>query len=91
MQHLLRIGRLGGAPASLQHLDVEESQRCQPLRDRVRRQLPGAEHRRLVLADVLRAKLIRRTMEVAGEMLNRADVGANRGLARSCGAPALQA
>ena len=80
MQHLLRVGRLGRAPAALEHLDVEEPQRCQTLRDRVRRQLPGAKHRRLVLADMLQAKLIGRTMEVPRVMLHRPDVGVNGGL-----------
>jgi len=32
-QHLLRIRRLGNAPAALQYLDVEEAQCCEPLRD----------------------------------------------------------
>ena len=77
MQHLLRVGRLGSAPASLQHLDVKEAQRGQPLRYRVRSQLPGAEHRRLVLADMLQAKLVRRTTKVLAKVLDGADVGAN--------------
>jgi hypothetical protein len=80
VQHLLRVRRLCGNPATLEHLDVKKSQRCQPLRDRVRRKLPGAENRRLVLADMLQAKLIGGTMEVLRIMLNRADIGANRRL-----------
>ncbi len=77
VQGLLRIRGLGRTPAPLQHLDVKEAQRRQPLRHRVRGQPSGAEHRRLVLADMLQTKLIGWTMEVLGMMLNRADVGAN--------------
>jgi hypothetical protein len=77
-EHLLRVGRLGGGPASLQNLDVKETQCGEPLRDRVRSQLPGPEHRRLVLPDVLQTKLVRRTTKVLSKVLDGADVSANR-------------
>src|ERR1700692_3084823 len=77
MQDLLRIGRLGNAPAPLQHLDVKKAQSGQPLRDGARSQLPGAEHRSLVLADVFRAESVRRTTEVPGEVLDRAEISVN--------------
>src|ERR1035438_4157616 len=77
VKHLLRVGSLGGAPASLQDLDVEEAQRSQPLRNGVRSQLPGTEHRNLILPNVIRAELVWRTMEMLSEMLDGADVSAN--------------
>jgi integrase/recombinase XerD len=58
VQNLLRIRRLGNAPTSLQHLNIEETQRCQPLRHSVRGQLPAREQRGLILANLLGAKLI---------------------------------
>src|SRR6266851_2845396 len=79
VQHLLRIRCLGDAPAPLQDLDVKEAKSGQPLCDRVRSQLPGAEHGCLVLPDVLRTKMIRRTMEVPSEVLDRADISASGG------------
>jgi hypothetical protein len=81
MQHLHRIGCLGGAPAALQHLDVEEAQRSQPMGDRVWCQLPGAEYRCLTLPDVRQAKLIGWTVKVPGVMLNNTAVGVNGGWA----------
>jgi hypothetical protein len=77
MQHLLRIGRLGNAPAPLQHLNIKEAQRRQPLRDGVRSQLPGTKHGCLVLPDVLRTEPVGRTVEMSGEVLDGADVTAN--------------
>jgi len=56
--HLLRIGRLGNAPATLQHVNVEEPEQCQPQDDRVRAELKLGEQSCLILAYVLRAKLI---------------------------------
>jgi hypothetical protein len=61
-------------------LNIKEAQSRQPLRDGVRSQLPGTEHRRLVLPDVLRTEPVGRTVEVPGEVLDRADVSANGGL-----------
>ena len=80
VQNLLRIRRLGDAPASLQNLRIEETQSCQPLRYGIRGQLPPGEKSSLILADVLRAKLIGRTMEVSTEVFNGADVSADGGL-----------
>ncbi len=56
--HLLRIGRLGDAPVALQHVNIEEAQRRQPQDDRVRAELELGEQSCLILAYVLRAKLI---------------------------------
>jgi hypothetical protein len=42
--------------------------------------LPAREQRGLILANLLRAKLIGRTMEVPAEMLNRVDVNLDGGL-----------
>jgi hypothetical protein len=75
MQNLLRVRCLGNAPAPLQHLAIEETQGCQPLRYGVRGQLPPSEQRGLILANMLRAKLIGWTMEMPSEMLDRVDGG----------------
>src|ERR1035441_9012930 len=48
--HLLRIGRLRDAPAALQHVNVEETQCCQPQDYSVRAELQLGEEHRLVLA-----------------------------------------
>jgi hypothetical protein len=40
---LLRIGRHGDAPATLQHVNMEEAQRRQPQDDRVRAELELGE------------------------------------------------
>jgi len=58
MQNLLRIRRLGDALASLQYLNIEEAQGCQPLGYGVRDQLPTREQRCLILANVFWTKLI---------------------------------
>src|SRR5229473_3557580 len=52
---LLRVGRLGNAPGSLERLDVEKAQSRQMLRHRVRRELPLVEQRGLIFADVSRS------------------------------------
>jgi len=56
VQNLLRVWRLGDAPAFLQHLNIEEAQSCQPLGYGVRRQLPVSEQRGLILANMLRGQ-----------------------------------
>ena len=61
MTQLLRIGGLRDAPVALQHVNAEETQRRQPQDDGVRTELQLGEQHRLVLANVLRAKLIGRT------------------------------
>src|ERR1700730_8771226 len=80
VQNLLRIRRFGNAPASLQHLDIEKAQSCQPLDYGVRSQLPLREQRGLILANLLGAKLIGRAMEVPTKMLDRVDVSVDGGL-----------
>src|SRR5271156_4104311 len=77
-QHLPRIRRLESAPDLLQYLDIEKAQRTQPLVHGVRSQLPLREHRRLVLADMLRTELVRGTTEVPSEVLDGTDVATNR-------------
>ena len=80
VQNLLRIRCLGNAPASFQHLHIEEAQSGQALGYGVGGQLPAREQRGLILANMLGAKLIGRTMEVPTEMLNRVDVSVDGGL-----------
>src|SRR5208282_4671381 len=48
VKHLLRIGRLCDAPASLQYLDVEEAQSSQPQCYGVRAELQLGEEHRLI-------------------------------------------
>ncbi len=74
MTQLLRIGGLRDAPVALQHVNVEEPQRRQPQDDGVRTELQLGEQHRLVLANVLRAKLIGRTAKVPAEVLNTVQV-----------------
>ena len=77
--HLLRIGRLGDAPATLQHVNVEEAQRRQPQDDGVRAELELGEQSCLILAYVLRTKLIGPAMKVSAEVLNTVQVCADGG------------
>ena len=79
MQNLFRIGRLGDAPASLQHLDIKEAQGCQPLGDGVWSQLPSREQQSLILTYMLWAKLIGWTMKVFTELLDGTDAGIDGG------------
>src|SRR5208282_6433375 len=78
--HLLRIRRLGDAPVALQHVDVKEAQRRQTQDDGVRTELELGEQSRLILANVLRAKLIGCTPEVLAEVRDTVHVGADGGL-----------
>lgn len=80
VQNLLRVWGLGDAPAFLQNLGIEETQGGQSLRYGVRCQFPASEQRGLILANMLWAKLIGWTIEVAAKMLHRSDVGADGGL-----------
>ena len=77
--HLLRVGRLGDAPVALQHVNVEEAQRRQPQDDGVRTELELGEQSRLILAYLLRTKLIGPTMKVSTEVLNTVQVCADGG------------
>src|SRR3981081_907149 len=54
-----RIGRLGDAPGFLESLDVEESQSCQSLCNRARRQLVLLEQLGLIFTNVFRTQTIR--------------------------------
>ena len=85
VKNLLRIGRLGDAPASLQHLNIEEAQGSQPQDYGVRAELQLGEQHRLILANVLGAKLIGRAMEVAAEVLNTREGTSGWLYRRSCG------
>jgi len=80
LQHFLGIGSFGHAPGPLEGLDVEETQSRQPLVHRVRCQLPLLKQCGLVLADVLRAQLFGRTLEVPGEVFDGANVTIDGGL-----------
>src|ERR1019366_3641083 len=75
--HLLRVGRFRDAPATLQHMDVEEAQRSQSQDDGVRAELELGEQSGLVLAYILRTKLIGPAMEVSAEVLNAVQVSAD--------------
>ncbi len=77
--HLLRIGRLGDTPAALQYVDIEETQRRQPQDDRVRAEPELGEQSCLILAYVLRAKLVGPAMKVSAEVLNTVQVCADGG------------
>src|SRR5712664_51507 len=59
----LRIGCLGDAPGFLESFDVEESQSCQSLCNRARRQLALLEQLGLIFTNVFRTQTIWRTLE----------------------------
>src|ERR1035438_2528185 len=77
MTNLLRVGRLGDAPAALQHVNVEETQSRQTQDYGVRTVLQLGEEHRLILANVFRAKLIRRAAKVPAEVCNTVQVAAD--------------
>src|ERR1022692_3187342 len=77
MTNLLRVGRLGDAPAALQHVNVEETQRRQTQDYGVRTVLQLGEEHRLILANVFRAKLIGRATKVPAEVCNTVQVAAD--------------
>src|SRR5271166_1687849 len=79
---LLRIRCIGHAPCLLNGLDEEEAQPGQPLRDSTCGEFPLAEQIRLILADVLRTELIRRTLEVTREIFDglQVDAGCSLGV-----------
>src|SRR5207253_11104267 len=58
-----RVGRLRDAPGFLESLDVEESQSCQSLRNRARRQLALLEQLGLIFTNVLRTQILWRSLE----------------------------
>jgi hypothetical protein len=58
-------------------MDIEEVQRSQPQDDGVRTVLQLGEQHRLLLANVVRAKLIKRAPEVPTEMGNTVKVRAD--------------
>ena len=66
--HLFGVGRLGHAPRLPERLNEEEAQSCELLRHAARIQFPFAEQIRLVFTNVLGAQLVRRTVEVTGEI-----------------------
>jgi hypothetical protein len=77
MAHLLRVGRLGDTPTALQHVNVEEAKRRQPQDDGVGAELELGEQSCLILAYVLRTKLIGPAMKVPAEVLNTVQVCAD--------------
>jgi hypothetical protein len=76
----LRIGSFGDTPGLLKRLDEEEAQSRQSLRHCVRCQFVFCEQCRLVFADAFRTQLVRRSVEVPGEMLNGMNVAIDGGL-----------
>ncbi len=68
------IGHVGPA----ERLDKQEPQRCGLPLNGVWRELAVAEQMYLVLTDVIRPKLIRRTPKVSGELLHSLNVTTNR-------------
>jgi len=61
-------------------VNVEEAQRRQPQDDRVRAELELGEQSRLILAYVLRTKLIGPAPEILAEVLNTVQVCADGGI-----------
>jgi hypothetical protein len=61
-------------------VNVEETQRRQPQDDRVRAELELGEQSSLILAYLLRAKLIGPTMKVPTEVLDPVKVSADGGI-----------
>src|SRR3990172_9478359 len=74
--NLLGVGSLGHAPRPLECLDEEKPQSSQVLGNAARRELSLAEQMGLILPDVLGPQPVRRTVEVAGKISDRADVAA---------------
>jgi len=64
----LGVGRLIDTPAPLEGFDEKEAQGSQLLRHTAGIQFSYPEQIRLVFTDVLGAQLVRRAMEVAGEI-----------------------
>jgi hypothetical protein len=77
MTNLLRVGRLGDAPAALQHVNVEETQGCQAQGYGVQAVLQLGEEHGLILANVFRTKLIGRAPEVSAEVRHTVQVCAD--------------
>src|ERR1035441_7234807 len=75
--HLLRIRRLGDAPVALQDVNIEEPKRRQPHNYGVRTVLQLGEEHRLILANILWAKLIGRAPEILAEVRYAVQVGAD--------------
>jgi hypothetical protein len=61
-------------------VNVEEAERCQPQDDRVWAELELGEQGCLILAYVLRAKLIGPAPEISAEVLNTVQVCADGGI-----------
>ena len=74
MEHLLRVRRQVCTPRLLQRPDVEEADSAEMLDNGVGLELPFAEQIRLVLADVIRPELVRRTVEVARKLVNGPEI-----------------
>jgi hypothetical protein len=71
---LLRKRDRIGQVRPTQRLDEQEAQRCCPSFDGAREQLAIAKQMDLVVAYMVWSKLLRRTSEIPGEVLNRVDV-----------------
>src|SRR4029077_5058171 len=70
------IGCLRDAPGFLESFDVEESQSCQSLRNRARRQLALLEQLGLIFTNWLMTQTIWRALESSCEIFNCANVTA---------------
>ena len=67
---LLRVGHFVAVPGSLQDLEEEEAQCADHLIDRVVGELSVTEQMGGVLADLFRAELVGRTVEIARKILD---------------------
>src|SRR2546422_8188908 len=76
MEHLLRVRGKIRTPRLLQRPDVEEADSAEVLDNGVGVVLPFTEQIRLVLADVIRPKLVGRTVEVARKLVNGSGIKA---------------
>src|SRR5882724_355840 len=77
MEHLLRVRGKVRTPRLLQRPDVEEADSAEMLDNGVGVILPFAEQICLVLADVIRSKLVGTTVEVARKLVNGSEISAD--------------
>ena len=77
VKSFLRVRSLLHVPGLFERLDVEKTQGADALVHGVVGQFPNAEEISDVLADLFGAELVRRTLEIAREVLDGAEVGPN--------------
>src|ERR1019366_799918 len=73
---LLRVGHFVPVPGALQDFAKEKTQRTDDLIDRVVGEFPVTEKMGRVFTEMLRAELVRGTVEIARQVLDNAQVGA---------------